>query len=434
MRPTRLFMSVAVAMLLLTCALALMPGDRSDLLRLLWAAVGIIALLDLAMSRSGKSVSAEVSVPSQIFVGTSGPLQVKLTSAAGPLPADLDVKFEMSEALRTSYFSFDTSGDVAEVSTPITCHKRGIWSFDRIWLRWTSRFGLFDIITRKPIDAEVRGIPNIQPVQSGQITTQVKAQLFGLKSTSARGEGSEFHQLRDFTTGMDPRLIDWKRSARHGDLVARETHVEQNHQIIMCVDNGYLMRSEIAGLPKIDCAINAALATTWAAGIGGDQVGFFSFDSRPRLYLPPTPGRTAFNRIRAEATELQYSSVESNHTLALAHLNGLLNRRSLIVVFSDFVDSITAELMVENLAVLNRHHLLIFVALRDPALDKLVHPDAPDLDTVATAVSAAQIHRERQLVLDQLRRMGVVCLDIDPNALTPELVSTYLDIKAREMI
>ena len=78
----------------------------------------------------------------------------------------------------------------------------------------------------------------------------------------------------------------------------------------------------------------------------------------------------------------------------------------MIVVFSDFVDQITAELLVENLAVLSRHHLLMFVALRDPSLDRTVNPEDPSLGNVAMAVSAAQIHRERQIVLDQFAPFG----------------------------
>ena len=434
MRPSRFLVLLSVGLLLITCVIALTQADGGRLVTGLWALLGLVAFADLALTRTGRSVLAEAQFPDQIFAGTTATADVRLASQKGDLPRGLGMRFQLSEKLTIGGFQWDNNGSETVFDVPITCHARGVFTFEKLWLFWPSRLGLFDIISAKTFDHTIKGIPNIQPVLSGQITTIVQAELYGLKDTAFRGEGSEFHQLRDFVAGMDPRLIDWKRSARHGDLVARETHVEQNHQIIMCVDNGYLMREEIDGLPKIDRAINAALATTWAAGIGGDLVGFFSFDSRPRIYLPPAPGRAAFNRIRAEAAALDYSSVESNHTLALAHLNGLLNRRSLIVVFSDFVDSITAELMVENIAVLSRHHLLIFVALKDPAVDTMMNPADPTLDAVAGAVAAAQIHKERALVLDQLRRLGVVCLDIAPDQLTPALVSAYLDIKARELI
>jgi len=77
---------------------------------------------------------------------------------------------------------------------------------------------------------------------------------------------------------------------------------------------------------------------------------------------------------------------------------------------------------------------LIFVALKDPALEAFRAPDDLSLQNVAKAVSAAQITRERALVFDTLSRLGVVCLDVEPNKVSAELISTYLDIKAKEMI
>jgi len=434
MRPSRLLIMLASALTMFTIVLAMRDGDWNRTVQSTWLLLGLVAFVDLALSRTGRLVEVEADLPTQIFVGTTFVSTVTLTSVKAALPNGLTLRFDTDAPLQIGRFQWNNSDNSAHIEVPISCDARGQFKFRSVWMSWPSRLGLFDIVTRKSIDAEILGTPNIQPVLSGQIETQVQAELYGVKDTSMRGEGSEFHQLREYVPGMDPRMIDWKRSARHGSLVARETHVEQNHQIIMCVDNGYLMREKIDGLPKIDRAINAALATTWAAGIGGDLVGFYSFDSRPKTFLPPAPGRKAFNRLRAEASALDYSSVESNHTLALAHLNGLLNRRSLIIVFSDFVDSITAELMVENLAVLNRHHLLVFVALKDPAVDKIMHPTDAGLSNVARAVSAGQIQKERMLVLDQLRRLGVLCLDIAPGQLTPALVSAYLDIKARELI
>ncbi len=105
-----------------------------------------------------------------------------------------------------------------------------------------------------------------------------------------------------------------------------------------------------------------------------------------------------------------------------------------MIVLSDFVDSITAELLVENIAVMARHHLILFVALRDPALIGLAQPKSVSLEAIARSVSATQILRERQSVLDRLARLGVICLDTTPAALTGALVSRYIDIKSRELI
>ncbi|MEO1293383.1 MAG: DUF58 domain-containing protein, partial [Pseudomonadota bacterium] len=271
------------------------------------------------------------------------------------------------------------------------------------------------------------------PIVSGTIDATVRSELYGVKDTALRGEGSEFHQLVEFTTGMDTRAVDWKRSARHRGLVAKEMRAERNHQIILALDNGYLMRGEIDGLARVDHAINAALVTCWAAGLGGDLVGLFSFDARPRRFTPPQPGRAAFPVLRSQMADMSYSDVESNHTLALAHLNGRLKRRSLIVIFADFADTTTAELMVENLQVLSRAHVVVFVTFRDPELGRR-EKAAETPDAVAEAVVAADMRRERQVVLDRLTRLGIVCIETAPGELTGRVLAAYLEIKARELI
>ena len=276
--------------------------------------------------------------------------------------------------------------------------------------------------------------PNIRRVRSGEIDVAVRSALYGTRENVLVGEGSEFHQLRDFSRGMDPRSIDWKHSARHRSLLGKEMRAERNHSIVLALDNGYLMREEIAGLPKVDHHIAAMLSLAWAGVLGGDRVGLFAFDARPRVFEPPEGGRGAFIKLRAAAARLEYRSVETNFTLAMAHLHERLRRRSLIVVFSDFVDATTAELMVENVAMLNRQHLIVFATLRDPLLSALAEGPPGSLGDVARAVSAAQMLHERRLVFERLARIGVLCIEADQQALTGRLISTYLTIKARELV
>ena len=155
-------------------------------------------------------------------------------------------------------------------TTVIPCRaiRRGVWTKTCLWVVWPSRLRLFEFTPRLTVVHEVRVVPNIRPVQSGQITTTVMSTLYGVKENRAIGEGSEFHQLRDFVRGMDVKTIDWKRSARRRALVARELQAERNHHVILAFDTGYLMREDIMGLPKIDHATTAGLATAWAAAVG----------------------------------------------------------------------------------------------------------------------------------------------------------------------
>ncbi len=434
MRPSTRLMVLAIAIFaiaVLAIAIEPLPAQTGVFLFL---ALGGLLLADLLLSRSRPGWSVRLTGPGEIFTDETGnfALQVDVPSGA---PGSMRCRLDYPPGLDgPTEVSLDPSETGARASVPIRACQRGSWAISRLWLNWPSRLRLIDFCPELEVAAEIDAVPNIRPVSSGQIDVAVRSTLFGVKENILRGEGSEFHQLREFTSGMDPRTIDWKQSARHRGLVAKEMRAERNHHVILALDNGFLMREEIAGLPKIDHAVNAALACAWAAGLGGDQVGLFAFDSQPRLFLPPEPGRAAFARLRTRTAELGYRSVETNHTLAMAHLHARLKRRTLIVVFSDFVDTTTAELLIENISVLNRAHVIVFVALRDPSLEEIVEASPSDLNDVARTVSATAMLRERRLVMERLARLGVIVVDAFPGAVTGRLISAYLNIKSREMI
>lgn len=437
MRPSRRLLVLVLTLAAITFALGLSVDDRIDLAAVLWGALLLVGLADLALSPSARSFRVELDAPKTGFVGRDAELAITLTRAKGTLPSILSFRLQVNDVLRPRPETLTVANDgmtEAEFTWPLGLLRRGEGRVTRLYMHYSSRLGLFELLPDWPVDISLAVVPDISPVTSGDIHTQMLPLLDGLKDMNLRGQGSEFHQLQEFQTGMDPRSIDWKRSARLREIVARETRAERNHQIVLAIDCGHLMAERVGQLSKLDTAINAALALTWAGGLGGDQVGFFSFDATPGQFLPPRPGRRAFGQIQSHSAALEQSGDETNHTLGLTQVNQNLSQRSLIVVFSDFVDTVTAELLIENLAVLRRQHLVLYVALRDPELKRISEPDTPGMTQVARAVSAQQMLRERDGVMDRLRRLGILCLDQEPQGLTPALVSRYMDIKARELI
>jgi len=439
MRPSSRLITFILLLTTLTIILAMWVVHVGFVLLLLWGVLILLVLLDLALSFSPRQLEVQFEASPQGFVGHDVSVVMNLTARRGMLPAKIEARLESDEALLcrdedVDLPQFDGARKAAKIVGKIQLTQRGQFKVRGFWLKWSSRLGLLEIITRVQLDRKIAVIPDILPVLTGAIQLQMLPLDSGAKDLNLRGEGSEFHQLRDFIPGMDPRSIDWKRSARLRDLVVRETRAERNQQIILCLDCGRLMVEKLADIPKIDRAITALLSMCWAGGIAGDLVGFYSFDSRPRIFVPARPGRSAFARLQNLCAGLRYDMAETNHTLGLTHLVTKLSRRSLIVIFSDFVDTITAELMLENIVVLARHHVIIYVALVDPVLDDYTSPKELSMEKVAHATAAQQILTERRLVLDRLERLGVLCLDTSHERLTSDLVARYIEIKMRGMI
>lgn len=421
-RPTRRLLTLAGAALIAGGALVI--AGTPELAFLPWIGIAVLACIDLVGTPLGRP-SVTVAGPSEIFVGETALLELVVAPAPGGLIARSAWPAGLAGPEVVAF-----ADNRAQVT--LRAMKRGQWPLAAVWLSWPSRLGLFDIVPCTTVDHSIAVIPNIRPVLTGEIDIQARSALFGAKPLPSAGEGLEFHQLREFTVGDDVRAIDWKRSARHRALVAREWQAERNHRLILAIDTGHLTRETIGGISRLDHAINAALAVGWAGVIGGDLVGLYAYDARPRLWQPPAPGRTAFARLRAATTSLSHESTETNHTLGLVTLAQHLRRRAIVVTFAEFVDTTSAELLVENAVMLARRHCVLFVALRDPTITALAETSPSGLDRVAESVVAAEMATERRVVMQRLSRAGVLVLDTEARVLTPRLVSAYLNLRLRE--
>jgi uncharacterized protein (DUF58 family) len=255
-----------------------------------------------------------------------------------------------------------------------------------------------------------------------------------LKIERYKGDGTEFEALKEFTTGDDHRAIDWKASARHRSLLTRQFRAERNHQVCLAIDTGHLMSEPIEGVPRLDHAINAALLLAYVCLASGDRVGLFSFDSRPGPGLPPTKGMSTMASLKQLTSTLHYSTDETNFTLGLTTLSQNLRRRSLIILLTDFVDTVTAELMMENIGRLGRRHLIVFVSLRDPFLQAELDRAPTTVESLNRTVVARDFLRAREVVHGRLRTAGIQPLDVIPSQVGPALINRYLDIKRRELI
>ena len=153
-----------------------------------------------------------------------------------------------------------------------------------------------------------------------------------------------------------------------------------------------------------------------------------------RQFIAPAAGLSTLSRLQQGFAGLAYSNEETNFTLGLAELNQRLKRRALVVLFTEFVDTITAQLLVESLARIANKHAVIFVTMQDPAMTRLIRAEPTGFEPVARSVIAHDILRERAIVLERIARMGVHVLDVPVRGLSSGLVNKYLLVKQRGQI
>ncbi len=397
----------------------------------------LAVVLDAARSPGGRRFSVAVTAPDEIHAGLSDVAVVVVERRGGLTPiwlrAVLETRAEIIAPPPAAWMRLGAD-EHAELHFPLRPVRRGIATLPRLWLSWTGPWGLARRRDRRRLDTRVAVVPNTRTARDIALSLGAREALSGLKPQALQGEGSELEALRAYVPGIDPRSIDWKRSARHMDLVCREFRADRNHPVILGVDCGRLMRERVDGAARLDHAIAASFALGWAALKSGDRVGYYAFDSRPRLSLAPSAGPSAFGLIRRAAASVEYSSEETNFTLALTDLAGRLNRRALVVVMTEFEDAIGAELMIENVGRLARRHRVLFVTTPDHGLTELAEarPDTPH-DAVK-AVVAGDLLRDRAEVFSRLRRLGAECVEAPPKAMAAVAVERYLNMKREDRL
>ena len=418
---------------------ALLPafgfGQTWPMTPLLWGGFALAFGIDALLSPRRRGLRWELFTPEVLYIGRAEALALSVTIPSSR-PLVCEVSLELSADLAPQGNAHGhISAEAFEFEWDLVPRRRGTVEVEWATIKFTSPFGLWDWFVEVPLECELPVLPDLPAVQATAIRFfSDPAFRAGLKIERYKGDGTEFEALRDFAVGDDQRAIDWKASARHRSLLARQYRAERNHQICIAVDTGHLMSEPIEGIPKLDHALNAGLLLAYVCLASGDRVGFFSFDSKPGPGLPPAGGMNTMAALKQVTTTLDYSTDETNFTLGLTSLAQRLKRRSLIILLTDFVDTVTAELMMENIGRISRRHLIVFVSLRDPLLqEELRHPPTT-VESLNRSVVARDFLRAREVVHGRLRTAGVHPLDVVPSQVGPELINRYLDIKRRERI
>lgn len=424
----------------LVIALALLPVFLGPVYVISWL-LGVVLLCfgigyDLAFGARPRDLRIRFFAAKECFVGRIWVVQATFADAK-KRPRRLFVGFDVSPTLVAPEPHFIQIGaaSTSDVEFEFVAKRRGPARLLACWIRYAGPCGLIHTTETRTLRLEGSIVPDVRRARDEALAF-LSSPAFETTERRSRwiGHGTQFHALREFFVGGDTRLIDWKSSARHRKLLMREFHEERNHQIVLAIDTGRLMDEPIDGVPRLDRAVVAALSLAVVALRSSDRVGLYGFDAKARIYVEPAAGRRAWHALRRATADLEYSTAETNFTLGITELSTRLKRRSLVVVFTDFVDSVTAELMVEHVSRLARKHVVIFVALADPMLRQLRAAEPTTLTTVHEAIVADDLLRDRAIVLRTLERAGVHVIDARWQSVSLRLLDSYLTIRRRELV
>jgi uncharacterized protein (DUF58 family) len=305
---------------------------------------------------------------------------------------------------------------------------RGESRFGKVELRIHSPLGLWQITRHAGEETPIRVYPNFRALaRYTLLATDNRLSQIGVLQVRRRGEGMEFHQLREYRQGDSQRAIDWKATARTQRLIAREYEEEKDQRVLLVIDCGRRMASKDGELSHFDHTLNAALLLAHVALRQGDAVGMLTIGGISR-YSEPRKSAGAVHAILNRAYDLEPTLAVPDYQQAAREVMRHLRRRALVILLTNLRDEDDATLL-SGLALLRTRHLVVLASLREAILTRALSARVDSFDRAVTHAAAAEYLGERERVFRRIGATGVITLDVEPERLPISLVNRYLELK-----
>jgi len=392
--------------------------------------------LDFVSVCRGSALTAQRRFPDYISQGTAQEVRIILLNE-GNRPCRVQAKdnppleWEKAPILAGAVPAKSSVSFSYKVFPP----KRGVFRFGDIHLRVTGPLGLGAREVRLTSSVQVKVFPTLRAFRYPDLISYRRtARERGSLRAKWRGEGREFESLRDYMEGDDPRKIHWKASARLDRPIVQEFRPERNQNLILALDASRLMCSLSEGKTKLDHALESAVQLAHAAMAGGDQPGIFAFSNQVIFFIPPKRSPDQLKRILEKSVSLEPRFVEPRYEEAFLWLQFRLRRRSLIVIFTDLLDEVASENLLDAVALLRARHLPLCVAIRESEWDRFLNqPPSTPYEVYERSVLQESL-RQRRKALGVLLQKGSLVTDLSPSHLSLGILERYLDVKRRGLL
>lgn len=410
----------------------------------LFIALTVIAVLDWLLSRRLPPVDIERELPGNLAVDKWTPVKICIrhhfnqptrirvfdgvpgSSDYQHLP--LSIKLLPNKTSRSEY-----------ALRPL---ERGPLQLTPSHVEFSSPLGLWNIRYQTGAVSDVKVFPDFVAIANYAIlATENHTSQIGIRKKQRRGEGMEFHQLREYRQGDSLRQLDWKATSRRQKLIARDYQDERDQQIVLMIDSGHRMRAKDDELSHFDHALNAMLLVSYIALRQGDSVSLMSFGgeasttnntnnaNNKHRWIPPQKGTERVSVLLNGIYDLQASQSTADYIAAAEKLSVLQPKRSLIILVTNSRDEDNSELLLAaNL--LKKRHLVMIANIREQILDNLNDQSVQTFDEALSYAGVRRFLHERSESHKKLTAAGVYAVDCTADQLAVRVANAYLEIKS----
>ncbi len=384
----------------------------------------------------GGGITATRITPARFSLGDENTVRINLQSSYSfqtsiLLIDELPIQFQERNWKRYLTIPYRSRSNITYTLRPTT---RGEYAFGNVLAYASSPIGL---VRRRFITGEetiVKVYPSFLHLRRYQLMAVTDNPAVGAKKVRRLGHSMEFEKIKNYVQGDDIRSINWKASARSGDLMVN-TYTDARQQQIYCfIDKGRAMKMPFDGLTLLDHSINAALALLNVALLRQDKAGLITFSQKINEVVAADRRSGQLNVLLEALYRQETDYKESDYEALWVGIHRQLNQRSFILLFTNFETMSSLERQLPYLRHIARQHLLCVVFFQNTLLKTLNESQPDTVEGIYIKTIADRFDFEKRQIVKELRRHGILSILTTPQNLSVDVINRYLELKARQMI
>lgn len=401
-------------------------------------AIVVLFITDLLLLyRFKNALKARRLLPEKFSNSDENPVPITISNDY-PFKIYVDVIDELPVQFQKRDFSYNTDLDanqIHEFSYDVRPVERGEYRFGNLNVFVSTKLRIVKRKYQFLNEQMVAVYPSFIQMQKydflaiGNHLTEV-----GLKKIRRIGHTSEFEQIKEYIQGDDFRTVNWKATAKRGQLMVNQYQDEKSQPIYSIIDTGRVMKMPFNGLKLLDYAINSALAFSNVALKKYDKVGLITFSKTIENILPAVQKLTHLNTISEHLYNIHTQFYDSDFGLLYAQLKRKVTHRSLILLYTNFEHISALKRQLPYLQAISKKHMLVVIFFENTELDELISNDAENLQAIYHKTIAEKFSFEKRLMTKELQKHGIQSILTAPEKLTINTINKYLEIKARGLL
>jgi uncharacterized protein (DUF58 family) len=424
-----------------------------------WALVVVLCCaLDVALAASPRQVTLTRSVPTSVRLGTPARSEVVATNGArrrlrglvrDAWPPSLAAERTADGGLRphsdpaavvaAARHRVDLpAGESARLRTPLLPTRRGDRVAGPVTVRTLGPLRLAGRQAAVPVGGRIRVLPEFASRRHLPSRLARLREMDGRAAVQVRGEGTEFDSLREYVVGDDVRSIDWRATARGGDVVVRTWRPERDRRVVVVLDTGRTSAARIGsvadgsantGGTRLEASVEAALLLGALADRAGDRVQVLAYDRVLRARVAGASGPRLLPAMADSLSAVEPALLETDWHGLVGQVRSRVSQRALVVLLTSLEPAVVETGLLPVVDQLAASHQVVVAAVTDPEIAALRSGRA-GVEEVYDAAAAARVDLERTAVAAVLRQHGAEVVEALPEDLAPRLADAYLALKA----